>query len=90
MTHLIMRKPSEVLATVKLPLAVLDTFLAVPANFINVITGPSPDVKKQADALDALNKKLDEIAKRVQGQALGDAGYNTVFKLQCKGTLIAG
>src|SRR5262249_1773506 len=45
LTQVIMRKPSEVLQTVKLPLAVVDALLAVPANFISTVaTGTTSSI----------------------------------------------
>lgn len=87
LTHVIVRKPSEVLGVVKLPLAVVDTLLAVPANFVNKITGPSPaSVTAQATQLAALNAELVKItqANREAANApLGDTAFKGVFKLQC-------
>ena len=92
LTHVIVRKPSEVLGVVKLPIAVVDTLLAVPANFVNQITGPSPgSVTAQATQLAALNAELLKISQAnrettLPGAPLGDTSYSNVFKLQCTRT----
>ncbi len=89
LTHVIVRKPSEVLGVVKLPIAVVDTLLAVPANFVNQITGPSPaTVTAQATQLALLNTELAKISLANReatqpGAPLGDTGYTNVFRLQC-------
>lgn len=85
LTHVVIRKPSEALQTVKLPLSVVDTILAVPANFANKITAGGAD--SSANQLAAINTKLDALAQRYQPDALGDADYKAVFKLSCAGTL---
>ncbi len=63
LSQVIMRKPSEALQTVKLPLAVVDVILAVPSNFIAKAAGNSGDVQSelnsQKQALAAIKAQLD-------------------------------
>ena len=49
LSQVIMRKPSEALQTVKLPLAVVDAILAVPSNFIAKAAGTGGSVKAELD-----------------------------------------
>jgi hypothetical protein len=61
LTQVIMRKPSEALETVKLPLAVADALLAVPANFAAKATDSAAlanTVKSQQDMIDTIQKQL--------------------------------
>ena len=84
LTHVVVRKPSEVLGTAKLPLAVVDTLLSVPANFVNKLTAPNPQITAQATQLAALNVELAKIVATQRGEsALGDTAFKGVFKLQC-------
>ena len=62
LTQVIMRKPSEALETVKLPLAIVDAVLAVPANFAAKAGGDSVALKNalkaQQDAIDTIQNQL--------------------------------
>ncbi len=83
LTHVIVRKPSEVLGAVKLPIAVVDTLLSVPVNFAKRLTAPDAQVAAQAEAVTKLNAQLAAIVARQRADALGDGDYKNVFKLQC-------
>lgn len=83
LTHVIVRKPSEVLGAVKLPIAVVDTLLSVPVNFANRLTAPNAQVAAQADAVTKLNAQLAAIVARQREGTLGDKDYQNVFKLTC-------
>ena len=68
LTGIVMRKPSEVLATVKPPLAVVDTILAVPGNFVGQITGGAQALaalKSDIANRDDIYSKLDEINSKI-------------------------
>ncbi len=80
LNQVIMRKPSEALQTVKLPLAVVDAILAVPANFISDATGNTQTINNK------LKAQRDEI-KLIEDQlktGVTEAG-NSIYKPKCKG-----
>lgn len=95
LTHVMMRRPSQALQAVKLPLAVTNAILAVPGDFVGRIGG-------SAAALSALNTEATNrasventiqtriaaieagLSTRVQGAASSEA---STFTLRCRGTL---
>ena len=84
LNQVIMRKPSEVLQTVKLPIAVVDAILSVPANFMANAGGTTQEIntklKQQREAIDALHEKL------AAGAVADDAG-EVRYRPRCKGRL---
>ena len=81
LTQVTMRKPSEVLQTVKVPLAVVDAILAVPANFVSNAAGNTQklntSLKQQRDEIDLLHKQL--MASNA------DKPEETIHRPRCKG-----
>jgi hypothetical protein len=84
LSQVIMRKPSEVLQTVKLPLAVVDTILAVPANFIANASGASGSI---ATELASQRKAIGDIeAELAKTGALGATSFNAApYQHKCEG-----
>jgi hypothetical protein len=72
LTQVIMRKPSEALETVKLPLAIVDAILAIPANFV-AKAGDSAAIKS---AMDAQKTTIDEIQKQLMTGLDAAGTYN--------------
>ena len=93
LTHVIMRKPSEALQVAKLPLAVVDTILAVPANFFSQIGSNSEALKTEVanrkDALAAIDQRLNAIQARLDTSPDLTDSEKAAFSLKCNGALIA-
>jgi hypothetical protein len=71
LSQVIMRKPSEALQTVKLPLAVVDAILAVPANFIAKAANPSgpvdAELREQKESLRLIRAQLESGVAATEG-----------------------
>jgi hypothetical protein len=82
LTQVIMRKPSEALQTVKLPLAVVEALLAVPANFIATAAGSNQAINDQLQA-------QRDAVKNIQDQLLSTAltDERSLYKEKCKGNV---
>jgi hypothetical protein len=84
LTHVIMRKPSEVLQTVKLPVAIVDTILAVPANFIANTAGGATNVntelQTQRQTINRIEQKLTE-----SGVLQDNAANANIYRERCEG-----
>lgn len=80
LTQLTMKKQSEALQAVKLPLAVVDAILTVPTNFIATATGNSAARKKE---LEDQRAQLNEIANRLATAETGSSVYTET----CQGGL---
>jgi hypothetical protein len=78
LAQVIMRKPSEALQTVKLPLAVVDAILAVPSNFIAKTAGTGGSVK--AD-LDEQRETLRKIREQLEQGVAAPAG--SIYQPSC-------
>ena len=81
LNQVIMRKPSEVLQTVKLPLAVVDAILAVPANFISKATGNTQAIN---DSLQAQRAEIDALQAQLT-TGVADSSTETIYRPKCKG-----
>lgn len=83
LTQVIMRKPSEALQTVKLPLAVVDAILAVPANFISKAGGDSAQIKR---ALEEQRTTIDKIQEQLNTGLAATGTFNTApYTETCSG-----
>lgn len=95
------RKPSEALATAKLPLSVVDAVmtsaLAAPGKFLSNISGLPPtdqlqlikNAQENATAVAALEKELANLRNSdlLSGNSLGRVAANEdLFKIRCHGT----
>jgi hypothetical protein len=82
LSQVIMRKPSEVLETVKLPLAIVDTILAVPANFLAKTGGTNATLNTELQQQQATLKILQEqLATGLSGN------YDGPYRERCKGSV---
>jgi hypothetical protein len=84
LTQVIMRKPSEALQTVKLPIAVVDAILTVPSNFIAKATGNTQTVQ---DELSAQRTALNEIKTRLEA---GVDATGSTYTESCNGGRLHG
>jgi|RhiMethySRZTD1v2_1073278.scaffolds.fasta_scaffold288953_2 hypothetical protein len=82
LNQVIMRKPSEMLQTVKLPLAVVDALLAVPANFISTAAGNTQMVN---DRLQAQRDEIDALHAQLAATAVADRPEENIYRPKCKG-----
>jgi hypothetical protein len=80
LSQVIMRKPSEALQTVKLPLAVVDAILAVPSNFIAKAAGTGGSVKAE---LDEQRETLRKIREQLDQGVAAPAG--SIYQPSCNG-----
>lgn len=93
LTQLVMKKPSEGLQAVKLPLDILEVLLAVPANFANSVTGTTAarqayvaEIEARTTAMQNINNSLAKIAKRTAAEGGGSSVKDEeVFKIKCEG-----
>jgi hypothetical protein len=84
LTQVIMRKPSEALETVKLPLAIVDAILAVPANFVD----KAGDGAKVRTALADQQKTIDEIQNQLKTGLDATGTFNAApYTEKCVGNL---
>jgi hypothetical protein len=79
LTHVTMKKPSEALQAVKLPIAVVDLILSIPSNFIATATGSSAQIKQQLEDQRTTIEALE--------QRLATAATETIYKETCRGRL---
>jgi hypothetical protein len=79
LNQVIMRKPSEALQAVKLPLAVVDAVLAVPANFMSTAAGNTQAIN---DQLQAQRAAIDELQSKL---STADTSSGTIYQPKCKG-----
>jgi hypothetical protein len=82
LNQVIMRKPSEALQTVKLPLAVVDALLAVPANFISTAAGNTQTIN---DRLQTQRDEIDALHNQLAATAVADKPEETIYRPKCKG-----
>ena len=82
LNQVIMRKPSEVLQTVKLPIAVVDAILTVPANFISNTTGSSQAI---ADKLREQRLAIKAIQDQLVESGVADSTTENIYRPKCYG-----
>ena len=82
LTQVIMRKPSEALETVKVPLAIVDAILAVPANFAAKAGGNTAALNT---ALQAQQTTLTALQTQLATAMTTNTFNQEVYKEKCKG-----
>ncbi|MCL4765726.1 MAG: hypothetical protein KJZ80_05805 [Hyphomicrobiaceae bacterium] len=88
LTHVIVKKPSEALQAVKLPLAVVETLLAVPGNFFGQITGSSAALKSEVENRVAAERALETRMKEIAAHLNTGTSAEAAFQLKCQGAFV--
>jgi hypothetical protein len=94
LTQVTMRRPSQALQAVKLPLAIADAILAVPGNLLGRASGSATalnalntETNNRTSIENATQTRLTAIEQELSTRASGTSTELTVFQPKCNGVL---